>query len=505
MTLSTQALHPLTQALRECTPSTQALRFPPPRNDPEVQSGIRDCTKRSDLVDDADEPEEMSHRDFMVAERVKNMIDKAKARGEDVDLLKDVALSGGVTGSILIHAMPAAHALALSQKAATMSAMNVTQRIREATEARERHLTADQHLLLERVRVAEKVHFEAVALLRSEHSDHLRDQQKHFVAVELGKSKNKAALTQARREVRAKLLYSDDALQFRKSEQELNHVLANALKDATNGCLHLLDEIPVRSSTRQVAADCNLFAPMRENTAELLRARAQHENAPYSLARLLDIAGVLKIPLHMRYGRKVSLEVKEDESFNAMSGAKAVDFFRHLLGFEKSLETCHCGWTLAHYLADAMSYSSLAAHALRALATKSEFDFEIRETINERVTGSQPTGTGVAFGWTALHFVCDGSDRSLQKADIAKLLIARKADIEAELPSGTTPVLQAAATGIVDVLQVLVAAGADYNKTRRPAHPQEYGKPILQMAEDNSSEMYYAVSALPDLVGNVSL
>ncbi len=59
-------------------------------------------------------------------------------------------------------------------------------------------------------------------------------------------------------------------------------------------------------------------------------------------------------------------------------------------------------------------------------------------------------------GWTALHYAAAAGDR-----DVMKLLLERHAYIDAESPTGTTPLMLAAREGQEDAVQLLLEEGAD--------------------------------------------
>jgi ankyrin repeat protein len=59
-------------------------------------------------------------------------------------------------------------------------------------------------------------------------------------------------------------------------------------------------------------------------------------------------------------------------------------------------------------------------------------------------------------GWTALHYAAAAGD-----LDIMKLLLERHAYIDAESPTGTTPLMLAAREGQQEAVRLLLEEGAD--------------------------------------------
>ena len=72
---------------------------------------------------------------------------------------------------------------------------------------------------------------------------------------------------------------------------------------------------------------------------------------------------------------------------------------------------------------------------------------------------------GRAVGYTALHFAASGSDCTHRSAHVCQVLIGKRLDVNARTPSGNTPLLLVAGTGVVDVAKVLVELRADISAT----------------------------------------
>ena len=73
----------------------------------------------------------------------------------------------------------------------------------------------------------------------------------------------------------------------------------------------------------------------------------------------------------------------------------------------------------------------------------------------------QVTGGGTPMGWSALSLVCNGRDPHNERTDIARLLVAKGADVEVRNAYGATPLITACAVGFFSVVRALLDAGAD--------------------------------------------
>ena len=99
------------------------------------------------------------------------------------------------------------------------------------------------------------------------------------------------------------------------------------------------------------------------------------------------------------------------------------------------------------------------------------------KVVNMETTGARPPGK------TALLFACSGSDVSYAIRRIVAALLTAGADIEARDSKGNTSFLLAAASGITDVVELLIENRADLH-VRNHA-----GKGALQLAKDCSSDV----------------
>ena len=65
------------------------------------------------------------------------------------------------------------------------------------------------------------------------------------------------------------------------------------------------------------------------------------------------------------------------------------------------------------------------------------------------------------MGWSDLSLVCNARDAANERADIVRLLIEKRANLEVRNAHGATPLITACAVGFSSVARVLLDAGAD--------------------------------------------
>ena len=65
------------------------------------------------------------------------------------------------------------------------------------------------------------------------------------------------------------------------------------------------------------------------------------------------------------------------------------------------------------------------------------------------------------MGWSGLSLICNARDPHNERTDIARLLVAKGADLVVRNAYGATPLITACAVGFWSVVRVLPDAGAD--------------------------------------------
>ena len=112
------------------------------------------------------------------------------------------------------------------------------------------------------------------------------------------------------------------------------------------------------------------------------------------------------------------------------------------------------GWTLLHHAAVQSQHRRGMLDVVRGLLAAMPVEVV-----------DQKTGGGMQGGWSALSLVCNGRDPYNERTDIARLLVAKGADVEVRNAYGATPLITACAVGFFSVVQVLLEAGADATAT----------------------------------------
>ena len=112
------------------------------------------------------------------------------------------------------------------------------------------------------------------------------------------------------------------------------------------------------------------------------------------------------------------------------------------------------GWTLLHLAAVQSQHTRGMFEVVRGMLEAVPV-----EVVDQRTGGGTPTG------WSALSLVCNARDSANERADIARLLVERRADLEVQNASGATPLISACAVGFWSVVRILLDAGADHFAT----------------------------------------
>ena len=108
------------------------------------------------------------------------------------------------------------------------------------------------------------------------------------------------------------------------------------------------------------------------------------------------------------------------------------------------------GWTILHHAAAESQHRRGMLGVVRGLLAAMP-----TEVVDQKTNGGTP------LGWSALSLVSNARDAANERADIARLLVAKRADLEVRNARGATPLIPACAVGFSSVARVLLDAGAD--------------------------------------------
>ncbi|MCP4244833.1 MAG: ankyrin repeat domain-containing protein [bacterium] len=149
----------------------------------------------------------------------------------------------------------------------------------------------------------------------------------------------------------------------------------------------------------------------------------------------------------------------------------AMDWLRRG-GFPDARSVDADGWLALHHAIQATLYWEHAWRVVEGLIGMMD-----EAGLRAKTRGGRPQG------WAALHLCCNGSDRDFRRAGLVASLLRARADVEQRDESGSTPLLRAVGTGVVDVARQLLEARAmvDVANAR--------GVGVLQMAAQSSSTM----------------
>ena len=118
----------------------------------------------------------------------------------------------------------------------------------------------------------------------------------------------------------------------------------------------------------------------------------------------------------------------ESLASSTVTDADFVSWWCKFGGFRGAQELDEFGWTPLHHAMQATVHWEHAARVCRGLIMQMT-----PEWLEVKTLGGRPAG------WSALHMCCNGSDRLLQRAPLAAMLIQGNADVECEDPNGRTP------------------------------------------------------------------
>ena len=108
------------------------------------------------------------------------------------------------------------------------------------------------------------------------------------------------------------------------------------------------------------------------------------------------------------------------------------------------------GWSLLHHAAVQSQHGWGMIEVFRGLLEAAPV-----EVVGQRTGGGTPTG------WSALSLVRRARDSANERADIARLLVEKRADLEVRNANGATPLVSACAVGFWSVVRILLDARAD--------------------------------------------
>ena len=166
------------------------------------------------------------------------------------------------------------------------------------------------------------------------------------------------------------------------------------------------------------------------------------------------------VPKEKPRGRKASKDAYEEpipaEEFASTTHGHMAAWWVKLGEFKSCTERDDYNWNPLYHALDSMTFCSRAvvvSHALIPLLNT--------EDVNIKTTGERPNG------FTALHFACDGANHHEQRNCLVKMLLNKKADIDATDASGNTPLILAAGHGALVVCETLVESKCNIHAKNR--------------------------------------
>ena len=108
------------------------------------------------------------------------------------------------------------------------------------------------------------------------------------------------------------------------------------------------------------------------------------------------------------------------------------------------------GWTLLHDAASESQHKRRMLEVIRGLLQVMPIDL-----VNQTTNGGTP------LGWAALSLVSNARDPHSERTEIVRMLVEKRANLEVRNAFGATPLFTACQVGCLDVVRVLLDAGAN--------------------------------------------
>ena len=219
---------------------------------------------------------------------------------------------------------------------------------------------------------AQRALFAKIQVLEAQHLDRLRDVSAE-VAMPLSymptRRRNMVSAQRLIGEVLA--LYGPE---LRQSEEEICRRTFDEMSDLVGGNHELLLELPISPALRcliydhreDLSAAANVNLPDVEDQLREIRQAYINIEEPIHLWRLMQRMDYIKLETPQTGRCPQNVATKETVAGKAVQDCELVDVFLQLLDL-KRVDDKQVGWTLLHYLADAVSWSKMATRALRFL------------------------------------------------------------------------------------------------------------------------------------------
>ena len=155
-----------------------------------------------------------------------------------------------------------------------------------------------------------------------------------------------------------------------------------------------------------------------------------------------------------------------------------VKFWLDMGGYSSTNQIDENGWTPLHHCVEAMVHWDQAWKIAEALIDAMGDTDDGERWLRAKTERGQPPNR------TALHMLACNSDRALKKAELAAKLARISRSVDPIDDQGRTPLMHAVGTGLLDVAQALVRAGADI--TRRSMD----GRNLADRCKGSSGHVY---------------